>query len=168
MVEDLQVADLVPDDVVEHALGREQQAPVEAHRARRPSTTPSACAGRGSTGRCRRLPAMRGGAVQARARSPRARRAGRSARAPAGGRPPARAAARRDGARACARAAGPAAARRRGRAPCPARAATCASARRPSDSRRSIHGRSSRTAAAAARSGARAGSTTSTPVWARR
>src|SRR5580693_2891002 len=31
MVEDLQVADLVPDDVFEHALGREQQPPVEAH-----------------------------------------------------------------------------------------------------------------------------------------
>ena len=31
VVEDLAVADLVPDDVVEHALGREQQAPVEAH-----------------------------------------------------------------------------------------------------------------------------------------
>ncbi len=35
------MADLVPDDVVEHSLGREQQAPVEAHppvgRARRPA-----------------------------------------------------------------------------------------------------------------------------------
>src|ERR1700730_9277151 len=34
------MADLVPDDVVEHSLGREQKAPVEAHppvgRARRP------------------------------------------------------------------------------------------------------------------------------------
>src|SRR5205814_9097406 len=41
VVEDLQVADLVPDDVVEHPLGREQQPPVEAHapvgRARRPA-----------------------------------------------------------------------------------------------------------------------------------
>src|SRR5271154_4561509 len=31
VVEDLQVADLVPDDVVQHTLGRQQQAPVEAH-----------------------------------------------------------------------------------------------------------------------------------------
>src|SRR5690348_3845189 len=31
VVEDLQMADLVPDDVFEHLLGRKQQAPVEAH-----------------------------------------------------------------------------------------------------------------------------------------
>src|SRR5689334_1062212 len=41
VVEDLQVADLVPDDVFEHLLGRKQQAPVEAHaslgRARGPA-----------------------------------------------------------------------------------------------------------------------------------
>src|SRR5438105_7074556 len=33
VVHHLEVADLVPDDVVEDRLGREQQAPVEAHRA---------------------------------------------------------------------------------------------------------------------------------------
>src|SRR4051794_29264839 len=36
-----QVAGLVPDDVVENVLGREQQAPVEAHRARRRARAPA-------------------------------------------------------------------------------------------------------------------------------
>src|SRR5262249_32500425 len=60
MVEDLQVADLVPDDVVEHPLGPEQQSPVEAHapvrRARRPARAlradrHAAVAGAGEAGR---------------------------------------------------------------------------------------------------------------------
>ena len=67
-----QVADLVPDDVFEHPLGREQQAPVEAHAPARPSTTPSGCAARGCPGRCRCCPASalarsRRGAISARA-----------------------------------------------------------------------------------------------------
>src|ERR1700730_2304934 len=32
VIQDLQVADLVPNDVLEHRLGGEQQSPVEAHR----------------------------------------------------------------------------------------------------------------------------------------
>ena len=41
VVEDLQVADLVPDDVFEHPLGRQQQPPVEAHAPARRARGPA-------------------------------------------------------------------------------------------------------------------------------
>ena len=47
-----QVAELVHDDVVEHRERREREPPVERERPARTSTSPSACAGRGS--RCAR------------------------------------------------------------------------------------------------------------------
>ena len=104
VVHHLEVADLVPDDVVEHRLGRQQQPPVEAHRAGRASSSPSASAGRGSSASSRscppaRRPASRRGAISVARRAPvpaleRRHRARR---------PPGRAARRRGGGRACAR-----------------------------------------------------------------
>ena len=96
------MADLVPDDVVEHPLGREQQPPVEAHapvrRARRPA---------GALGADRQPVVGAAGVARWRGpdgpRSRRAPSAGRSARAPGGHRRPAPAGAPPSGARACAR-----------------------------------------------------------------
>ena len=81
VVHHLQVADLVPDDVVEHLGGRQQQPPVEAHRARPRAAGPAGALppdrqpGVGGAGQL-------AGPVQPRARSRRAPRAGTSARAP--------------------------------------------------------------------------------------
>ena len=73
------------DDVVEDRGGREQQPPVERHPRPPTSTTPSACAARGSSGRCSASRRARWRRPAA-ARSRRAPRAGRSARAPRAGR----------------------------------------------------------------------------------
>ena len=72
----------MPDDVVEHGLGREQQAPVEAHRAVA-SSWPSACAGCGSSAPSTSVPARAQAALQPRSRSPSRAPAGTTARAPA-------------------------------------------------------------------------------------
>ena len=121
VVHHLEVADLVLDDVVEHVRRRQQQPPVERHRAAATSTTPSACAGRGSSGRCsacRRARWRRRAAARSR-RAP-ARRYQRSS-AGRGVAARARAARRRGGARACGPAAGTSAqVARRGTARCPA------------------------------------------------
>ena len=149
------MADLMPDDVVEHPLGGEQQAPVEAHVPVATSTTPSGCAARGSPGRCRRCPET---AAVARSRRCRDLGAGRPAiealERRARRRRPAPAGARRSGARVCDRPAGRARGHGRGRAPSRRARRSASSTSRRSARRRSIHGRSSLTAAWAARSGA--------------
>ena len=130
----------MPDDVVEHRLGRQQQPPVEAHRARPGAARPArplAADLKASSSRPR--PARTPG--RAGRRSRRGRRGGRSARAPAAGRRRRGPAARvRAGARACAPAATTsfsAAPRYGTESP---RAATAARARSSSATRRSIHG----------------------------
>ncbi len=81
VVHHLEVADLVLDDVVEHRLGREQQPPVERHRAARRARRPAralAADRQAVVGHARA--GHRG--VEPRRRSPRARRGGTSARSP--------------------------------------------------------------------------------------
>ena len=89
VVHHLEVADLVLDDVVEHRLGREQQPPVERHRAGRRARRPARALARGSSGRCSACPA-RATAASSRGAISGARRAAvpalerRAARRPAG------------------------------------------------------------------------------------
>ena len=89
------------DDVVDDRLGREQQPPVERHRAGRRARGPARALAADRQPVVGRAGARARG-VEPRRRSRPARRGGTSARAPAADRPPARAARRRAGARACA------------------------------------------------------------------
>ena len=167
VVHDAQVAGLVPDDVVEHRLGREQQPPVEAHRAARRARAPARALvadreRRVARAAARRRRASRRGAISSRA----ARRNQRSIASARGLRVggdeqlvAAAVHARAAGLRARAARSVP----RYGTvAP---RAATASRTACPAARRCSIHGRSSATAAGAALAGLRRGSTTSTPVW---
>ena len=142
----LEVADLVLDDVVEHRRGREQQPPVERHRAGGRARRPARALRRGSSGPCRRAGAggrrvELGGDHLARLAAVPALERGRRVAAPG------RAARRRAGARACGPAAGPASGARRRNGTVPGgRVELVARRGRATRRRRSIHGRSSTTA----------------------
>ena len=165
VIHHLEVADLVPDDVVEDRLGRQQQPPVEAHRAAARAARPARplAADREPRIRARRRARRRAssrGAISSRA----ARWYQRSSAGARRHRRPARAA---PIPRRCTRVrprcgATSSSSPRYGTVVAP-RGHRRGARARPRRRRRSIHGASSRIAAAASRSGARRGSTTSTP-----
>ena len=140
------------DHVVEHGLGREQQPPVERHRAVRRAGRPA----RALT--ADRQAVVGGAGAGDRGVEPRGDLRARGAPVPAlerlrRGRAPARAACRRAGARACARPGRTSVSSPSRYGTVPGVRATSAAARASARRRRSIHGASSRTASSAARSG---------------